>query len=353
MQAPARVLSPGEVIEEELSPEQKQYEHDYKIRMQCPECRIDPPNIVEEYSAGDVVCGDCGLVLASHLIDTRSEWRTFSNDDQGGDDPSRVGDAANPLLEGSQLSTTIAFGEGAAARDLNRAQGKTSDAKDNRQLTQAYKEIGTLCDSHGMSAQVADTAKHYYKLAHGTFIKGNKNQQAVIASCIFLSCRTNQAGRTFKEVTSLTKVPKKEIGRTFKALEKFLKSKTAQGMVLGGVALLQTQYQNSQTTNPTDLANRYSNDLQLPNHVSIVAGECAALLFQGVLAGRSPLSVAAVAIYAISNMFGHKISSAQIGNSVGVSEGTIKTAYKAVSHETFNRKEWTDRGGKIADLPNS
>jgi transcription initiation factor TFIIB len=51
----------------------------------------------QEFSAGDIICGSCGLVLQSHIVDTRSEWRTFSNDDQGGDDPSRVGDAGNPL----------------------------------------------------------------------------------------------------------------------------------------------------------------------------------------------------------------------------------------------------------------
>ena len=49
------------------------------------------PNIIEDFRSGDVVCGNCGLVLGPRIIDTRSEWRTFSNDDGGGDDPSRVG----------------------------------------------------------------------------------------------------------------------------------------------------------------------------------------------------------------------------------------------------------------------
>ena len=46
----------------------------------CPDCKENPQNLVEEFSAGDTICGSCGRVLAERTIDTRSEWRTFSND---------------------------------------------------------------------------------------------------------------------------------------------------------------------------------------------------------------------------------------------------------------------------------
>lgn len=62
-----------------------------------------PPNIVEEYFSGDTACGDCGLVLDRGIVDTRSEWRTFSNYDSTGADPNRVGDVINPFLYISQL----------------------------------------------------------------------------------------------------------------------------------------------------------------------------------------------------------------------------------------------------------
>ncbi|CAI7488742.1 CGH_1_collapsed_G0056860.mRNA.1.CDS.1 [Saccharomyces cerevisiae] len=68
------------------------------IVLTCPECKVYPPKIVERFSEGDVVCALCGLVLSDKLVDTRSEWRTFSNDDHNGDDPSRVGEASNPLF---------------------------------------------------------------------------------------------------------------------------------------------------------------------------------------------------------------------------------------------------------------
>lgn len=194
----------------------------------CKDCREDPPNLVEEFSSGDMVCGSCGLVLGDRIVDTRSEWRTFSNDDQGNDDPSRVGDGANPLLNGSQLQTTIAFGDGSArSRDLLRAQGKSSTDKATKGLLAAYKEIGAHCDAVNISKNVSDTAKHLFKLVDDAKAFKGKGQEAIIAGCIFIACRQCGVPRTFREIYALTKVSKKDIGRTFKALEKFFAQDSA------------------------------------------------------------------------------------------------------------------------------
>ena len=195
----------------------------------CPDCKEVPPKLVEEYSSGDMVCGDCGLVLGDRIVDTRSEWRTFSNDDQNNDDPSRVGDGPNLLLNGEQLQTSIAFGDGSkGARDLNRAQNKLVQDKGNKTLLAAYKEIGAMCDAIVLPKIVSDHAKHLFKMVHDANAFRGKSQETVIAGCIFIACRHCDVPRTFREVFALTKVPKKEIGRIFKALEKFYIARNAE-----------------------------------------------------------------------------------------------------------------------------
>lgn len=192
------------------------------MHMICKDCKEIPPNIHEEFSSGDMVCGSCGLVLGDRIVDTRSEWRTFSNDDQNNDDPSRVGDGANPLLNGSQLQTTIAFGDGGAkSRELHRAQNKATHDKGTKTLLAAYKEIGALCDAWHIPKNVSDTAKHLFKMVNDAGAFRGKSQDVVIAGCIFIACRQCQVPRTFREIFALTKVSKKEIGRIFKSLEKF------------------------------------------------------------------------------------------------------------------------------------
>jgi transcription initiation factor TFIIB len=209
--------------------EKAEWSENLNLTMICKDCREDPPNLVEEFSSGDMVCASCGLVLGDRIVDTRSEWRTFSNDDAGNDDPSRVGDGPNLLLNGSQLQTTIAYADGnARSRDLLRAQGKSTADKATKSLLAAYKEIGAHCDAVQIPKQVSDTAKHLYKMVDDAKAFKGKSTEAIIAGCIFIACRQCKLPRTFREIYALTKVSKKDIGRTFKALEKFLAGKNAQ-----------------------------------------------------------------------------------------------------------------------------
>eukprot|EP00126_Sphaerothecum_destruens_P010086 Sdes_comp20672_c0_seq2m16079 len=80
----------------------------YRTVVSCSNCGNDDPDIIEDFTAGDLICADCGLVLGDRVIDMRSEWRTFSNDNSGAKDQSRVGDASDSILsDEAQLSTMI------------------------------------------------------------------------------------------------------------------------------------------------------------------------------------------------------------------------------------------------------
>lgn len=213
-----------------------EWSENLNMTVMCKDCKEFPPNLVEEFSSGDLVCGSCGLVIGDRIVDTRSEWRTFANDDGNNDDPSRVGDGANPLLNGSQLTTQIAYGEGRGSHDLHRAHGRSTADKATKSLLAAYKEIGAHCDAVNIPKNVSDTAKHLYKLVDDAKAFKGKSQEAIIAGCIFIACRQCGVPRTFREIYALTKVSKKDIGRTFKALERFFAedSKDKINVVAGG-----------------------------------------------------------------------------------------------------------------------
>ncbi|KAI0802778.1 cyclin-like protein [Xylaria sp. FL0064] len=327
--------------------------------MQCPDCREFPPNLIEEFSSGDMVCASCGLVLGDRIIDTRSEWRTFANDDQNNDDPSRVGDSVNPLLNGSQLETNIAF-EGKDARELQRLQSKANKKTDkdskqsNTALLAAYREISNFCDAMNISKTTQDAAKHIFKLTDDEKLFKGKPLEAVVAGCIFLACRQSNAPRTFREIYALTKVPKKEIGRTFKILEKFLQGHRNKNHIPtihqdGGAPTLSA-------TNATELCARYCSGLRFNNNhlMARISSElCEKSSSVKDLAGRSPLSVAAACIYMISHLMGEGKSSKQIAAVAGVSDGTIKTAYRFLyqARESLVEQDWLAKGGYLDRLP--
>ncbi|KAJ5163520.1 Transcription factor TFIIB [Penicillium coprophilum] len=301
----------------------------------CPECKEDPPNL-EFPDSHETVCGSCGLVLADREIDLHSEWRTFSNDDQNNDDPSRVGDASNPLLNGAQLETSIASGGSGRARDLYRAQNKQSGEKANKALLAAYKEIGALCDGFNIQKTVADTAKYLFKMVDDAKAFKGKSQEVIIAGCIFIACRQCKVPRTFTEIFAVTKVTRKEIGRIYKALEKFF---TTQNVERHNAALENGEthdsagdYNATTSTKPSDLP-RYRH---------------------GRFGRTFPLSIVAACIYMASFLMGHGKSAKEISQVAHVSDGTIRGAYKQLyaERERLVDPEWIKGGkGDMGKLP--
>lgn len=356
-----RRLSPGEVLEEAPVQQVSQdWVEDLNVILMCPDCREMPPNLVENFSVGDTICGSCGRVLSERNLDYRSEWRTFSNDDQGNDDPSRVGDAANPLLHGSQLSTEISFGEGARHRELSRAQNKNNADKTNKSLQAAYGQISALCESFQIPKPVAETAKLLYKITDDGKVFKGKSQDAVIAGCIFIACRQHDMGRSFREIYKLTKVSKKEIGRTFKVLENYLHTvlkKDAGPKVAGsGAVLSNSSFKATKATSASELIIRACSKLNLDNTTSMIAQECATKVTElGVAAGRSPLSITGACIYLVAHLMGQAKTPKDIGQAVDVSDGTIRTAYKLIytALDDIIDKKWLERGGEMGRVPSA
>ncbi|KAJ1564524.1 transcription initiation factor IIB, partial [Cladochytrium tenue] len=128
---------------------------DLSNKIICAFCKNPHPNIIEEFAQGDLVCGDCGLVLGNRIIDTRSEWRTFSNSDDAGDDPSRVGAAGDALLGGINHleSTTIGRMDGGTgrAREIARIHDRIAGHAREKNLLNHFKRIGTMCERIGLA----------------------------------------------------------------------------------------------------------------------------------------------------------------------------------------------------------
>ncbi|KAM5355924.1 hypothetical protein ACJ41O_002570 [Fusarium nematophilum] len=330
------------------------FQEDLNDILMCPDCQENPPNLIEEFSSGDMVCQSCGVVVGTRIIDTRSEWRTFANDDQGGDDPSRVGGPQDEYMEGQQLSTTVAFSESKAHKALSRTQNNTSQDKSQKGLLLAYKEIVSLCEAINMGKNVSNAAKHIFWLVdQHKFLKG-KPQEAVIAGCIFIACRQNNVPRTFREIFNLTSVSKKEVGRVFKQLQSFLqKVKESDGEATGLSTV--TNYENT-SVGAEDLCGRYVSQLGFKNQqkISKISRDLAEQANNiSALAGRSPLSVAAACIYMACHLVGEPRPSLPIAKQAGVSDGTVKTAYKHLfaARDQLIKKEWLDDGGSMENIP--
>ena len=279
------------------------------------QCSAHPDaNLIEDYRAGDMICSECGLVVGDRVIDVGSEWRTFSND-KGAEDRSRVGGAENALLGSSDLSTMIGPATGAASFDSdgnalysNKRSGQVSSS--DRALMNAFRTIAAMCDRINLPRTITDRANTLFKMVHdGHKLKGRSNE-AIAAACLYISCRQEGVPRTFKEIVAVSTVSKKEIGRCFKLI-------------------LKAHDTNVDIITTGDFMHRFCGTLSLSKQVQKAATHIAKKAVDlDVVPGRSPISVAAAAIYMASQASDDKRMQREIAEIAGVADVTIRQSYK-------------------------
>ena len=114
-------------------------------------------------------------------------------------------------------------------------------------------------------------------------------------------------------------------------------------------------YTTTTSTNPQQLCIRYCSQLGLSPACTNVSQKLAENMSTiGDLAGRSPLSVAAACIYMTSYLMKQPKTAKEISQVAGVSDGTIRTAYKFLyqERERLIDREWLKDGkGDMSKLP--
>ena len=125
-------------------------------------------------------------------------------------------------------------------------------------------------------------ANNLFKMVHdGRNLRGRAND-AVASACMYIACRQEGVPRTFKEIVAVSTVSKKEIGRCFKLI---LKAHDT------SVELITTG----------DFMSRFCGMLNLARDVQKAATHIAKQASDmDITPGRSPISVAAAAIYMAS-----------------------------------------------------
>lgn len=245
-------------------------------------------------------------------MDVGTEWRVFPNE-KSNNDPARVGASENPLLNGSDLATMIGKGTGDASFDESgtaKYQNRKTMSSSDRALVNAFREISNMADRINLTKTIVDRSNLLFKQVHdGKTLKGRSND-AIASACLYIACRQEGVPRTFKEICAVSKVSKKEIGRCFKLILKALET---------SVDLITTG----------DFMSRFCSNLGLPSSVQKAATHIARKAVElDVVSGRSPISVAAAAIYMASQASEDKKSQKEIGDIAGVADVTIRQSYK-------------------------
>lgn len=295
-----------------------------KPKVECPECQSR--NLVHDYERAELVCNECGLVVDSEFIDQGPEWRAFDHDQRM--KRSRVGAPMTYTIHDKGLSTMIDWRNrdsyGKSISSKSRAQLyrlrkwqrriRVSNATE-RNLAFALSELDRMASALGLSRNVRETAAVVYRKAVDMNLIRGRSIEGVAASALYAACRQCSVPRTLDEIAEVSRVSRKEIGRTYRFISREL-----------GLKLM--------PTSPIDYIPRFCSGLNLQGEVQSKGVEILRQAAEKELtSGRGPTGVAAAAIYIASILCGDRRTQREVAEVAGVTEVTIRNRYKELAEQ--------------------
>ena len=286
---------------------------------QCPEC--GSTKLMRDYECAEIVCMDCGYVVAAKLADRGPEWRAF--DDEQRAKRARTGAPLTYTIHDKGLSTMIDWhdrdiygkrlspGQKAQIYRLRKWQRRirVSDATE-RNLAFALSEISKISNALNLPKNILETASVIYRKAVKEHLIRGRSIQGVTSAAIYVACRQCGLARTLEEIAQASNINKKEVGRSSRFLIKELNYFIP-------------------PLKPSQYITKFSNQLTMQGKVEEIAHKILSTARDLKLtSGRGPTGIAAAASYIASVLTGERKTQREIAEIAQVTEVTIRNRYK-------------------------
>ena len=290
----------------------------------CPECHSE--NLEYDYERAEISCQRCGLVIDEGIMDLGPEWRAFDHEQRN--NRTRVGAPSTNTIHDKGLSTLIdwknqdIYGRSIPAKDrmqwyrLRKWQKRIRvKSVTERNLAFALSEMDRGASKLDLPRSVReDAAVIYRKAARAKLIRG-RSIEGVVAATLYAACRRCNVPRTLDEIAEVSRVTKKEVGRTYRFLTRELNIKLP-------------------PTSPVDYVPRFASELGLSGEAQSKAIEIIEKAMEkGLTSGRGPTGVAAAALYIASVLLGERKTQRDVADIAGVTEVTIRNRYKELTEQ--------------------
>lgn len=288
-------------------------------QVKCSEC--GNTRFVKDYERAELTCLNCGLVVKDRMIDMGPEWRAFDHEQR--EKRARAGTPTTFTIHDKGLSTMIdwrnrdCFGKDLAPR--RRAQIyrlrkwqrriRVSDAME-RNLAFALSELDRMASHLGLPRNVREASAVIYRKAVEQKLIRGRSIEGVAAAALYAACRQCKVPRTLDETTEVSRVSKKETGRSYRFIAREL-----------NIAI--------PPTNPVDYIPRFTSQLNLSGEVQSKAIDILRhASIRGLTSGRGPTGVAAAAIYIASVSLNERRTQRDVAGVARVTEVTVRNRYK-------------------------
>jgi transcription initiation factor TFIIB len=274
---------------------------------------------------GEQFCSKCGYVLSEKSQDPSAEWRSFRK--EGGSDPTRTGAPSSLAMHDRGLSTIInPFNKDASGKPLSSSMKstierlRTWDSRSqvhntaDRNLREALGELNRLKDKITISPNVIEKAAYIYRKALEKKLVRGRSISGMIAASLYAACRDAATPRTLDDIANAANVKRKDIARCYRLLYRELDLKMPVIDSVQCIARISSKLDLSEKTK------RYAIKVLQKAQENEES------------AGKSPMGLAATALYLACTHTGVQITQRDLAQAAGVTEVTIRNRYKGLKH---------------------
>ncbi|MFW6436748.1 MAG: transcription initiation factor IIB, partial [Halococcoides sp.] len=186
---------------------------------------------------------------------------------------------------------------------------RTRDSKE-RNLKQALGEIDRMASALGLPDNVRETASVIYRRSLEDDLLPGRSIEGVATASLYAAARQAGVPRSLDEITNISRVEKMELTRTYRYIVRELELEV-------------------QPADPENYVPRFTSDLGLSEDAKRKARELLeAAREEGLHSGKSPVGLAAAAIYAAALLTNERVTQTEVSEVADVSEVTIRNRYK-------------------------
>jgi len=268
------------------------------------------------------VCGACGLVVQSTIMDTGPEWRSFTTAEN--QSRSRAGDALSLTLYDKGLSTVFRPDKDHNGNPLdnetriqmtrlrrfdNRAK---LDTTQQRNLNLAMSELDRLSGQLHLPGNVKERAALIYRRTLKKGLLRGRSIDAFVAASVYAACRQLQVPRPLKDLSKASTRNHAEVARTYRLILKELSLRMP-------------------VDDPIKFVPSIASKLKLDTRTERCAVDIlvAAHKMQG-LTGKDPRGMAAAALYKACIVNQEKRIQKDIAIAAGTTEVTLRNRLKGI-----------------------
>ena len=310
-----------------VKPDSSNIECVYSEKSELDLCNLCKSNLmIMENGFPTCVNTECGVIYKD-ILDYSPEWRFYGADDKNTNDPTRCGNAINPLLVESSFGCKVLCNTKSSyeMKKIRKWTEWQSMPHREKALYDEFQFITVMAQNSGMPKIFIDNAMIIHKdISEQKMFRGI-NRDGIKAASIYISCRLNGCPRTAHEIAEIFHLDKTS-------------ATTGCSMAVNILHNIERNIEPSLQTDlcftlPSSFIERYCSRLNFNQELTMLSKFVANKIEKNnIITDNIPHAIAAGIVYFVAQNCQMNITKQEIKTVCGVSEVTINKCYKKLEN---------------------